>query len=167
MCKVAGTVGDGLHVHPLHTPRYLRDVIAPSLALGLARSGRRRDAFSVSVSVFGAVGATAKEIAAVKEFYRQQVAFYASTRTYRKLMELHGWGDVADRLHEYSVSGQWDRMAGEVSDDILGEFVVEGTWGEMGASLTRRYKGIADRIKLYLPFDGSPEWRDLVSGFRA
>jgi len=167
MCRVSGEVADGLHVHPLHTPRYLREVVNPSLKLGLAKSGRKREGFSVSVSVFAAVGANSKEIAAVKEFYRQQVAFYASTRTYRRLMELHGWTDVADRLHDYSVTGQWDRMAGEVSDEILGEFVVEGGWGEIGGILSRRYRGLADRIKLYLPFDGSEEWKALVSGFRA
>ncbi|HMD78858.1 MAG TPA: TIGR03617 family F420-dependent LLM class oxidoreductase, partial [Nitrososphaerales archaeon] len=166
MCKVAGTVADGLHVHPLHTPRYLREVITPSLTRGLEQSGRKREELSVSVSVFAAAGETAKEIAAVKEFYRQQVSFYASTRTYRKLMELHGWGGVAERLHQYSVNGQWDRMAGEVGDEILREFVVEGTWGEMGAILARRYRGLADRIKLYLPFDGTEEWKGLVSGFR-
>jgi probable F420-dependent oxidoreductase len=167
MCRVAGEVADGLHVHPLHTPGYLKEVTTPNLLRGLAKSGRKRDEFSVVVSVFAAVGATAKEIAAVKEFYRQQVAFYASTRTYRTLMELHGWGDVSDRLHEESVSGRWDKMASEVSDEMLGEFVVEGTWSEMGAILKRRYQGIADRVKLYLPFDGSEEWKDLVSGFRA
>jgi probable F420-dependent oxidoreductase len=167
MCRVAGAVANGLHVHPLHTPRYLRELITPSLTVGLAKSGRKRDEFSVSVSVFAAVGTTAKEIAEVKEFYRQQVAFYGSTRTYRRLMELHGWGDVADRLHEYSVRGQWDKMTGEVSDEILQEFVVEGTWGEMGAILNRRYQGLADRIKLYLPFDGGEEWKTLVSGFKA
>ena len=31
MCRVAGEVADGLHVHPLHTVRYLREVIHPAL----------------------------------------------------------------------------------------------------------------------------------------
>lgn len=167
MCRVAGSVGDGLHVHPLHTPRYLREVIMPAVVRGLGQSDRKRDDFSVAVSVFAAVGAGPTEIEAAKESYREQIAFYASTRTYRKLMELHGWGDVCDRLHEHSVGGRWDRMAGEVTDEMLGEFVVEGRWDEMGGLLKKRYAGLADRVRLYLPFDGGEEWRSLVSGFRA
>jgi probable F420-dependent oxidoreductase len=167
MCKVAGTVADGLHVHPLHTPRYLREVVTPALTRGLGESGRKRNEFSVAVSVFAAAGTGQKEIEAVKESYRQQIAFYGSTRTYRRLMDLHGWGSICDRLHEHSVGGRWDKMAEEVTDEMLGEFVVEGSWGEIGVLLKKRYAGLADRVRLYLPFDGEEEWRLLVPGFRA
>jgi probable F420-dependent oxidoreductase len=167
MCRVAGAVGDGLHVHPLHTVRYLREVVIPGVERGLAKSGRRREEVSVAASVFAAVGDTHQEIKNVKESFRQQIAFYASTRTYRRLMELHGWGDVCDRLHTRSVKGEWDKMAGEVGDEMLGEFVVEGTWEEMGRVVPRRYSGLVDRVRLYLPFDGDAKWRRLVEGFRA
>jgi probable F420-dependent oxidoreductase len=167
MCSLAGEVADGLHVHPLHTVRYLREVLGPALARGLKKSGRRRGEVSVAASVFGAVGETRREIDNVRESYRQQVAFYASTRTYRRLMDLHGWGDVSDRLHELSVRQQWERMSREVSDDVLEEFVVEGRWEEMGQALAGRYGGLVDRVRMYLPFDGSDVWRKLVSGFRA
>ncbi len=82
-------------------------------------------------------------------------------------MELHGWGDVCERLHALSARGEWKGMAGQVSDDILAEFVVEGTWDEMGGILRRRYEGIVDRVRLYLPFDGDQNWQRLVRGFRA
>jgi len=166
MAAVVGEVADGLHVHALHTRRYLREVLTPALSKGLTRSGRERDDVEVAASVFGAVGRDAKEIGGVKEMYREQIAFYASTRTYRKVMEVHGWGDVCDRLHERSVRGEWGKMAGEVSDQMLDEFVVEGTWGEMGGVLKQRYEGLADRVRLYVPFDGADEWRELVRGFR-
>ena len=167
MCRLAGTVADGIHVHPLHTVRYLREVMLPGLEGGLAKSGRRRDEFSVAASVFAAVGDTRREIESVREVYREQIAFYASTRTYRRLMDLHGWGDVCDRLHQHSVKGEWDRMASEVSDEMIGEFVVDGRWEEMGEKLVKRYGGLVDRVRLYLPFDGDPTWRKLVAGFRA
>lgn len=167
MCKVAGSVADGLHVHPLHTPRYLREVIIPAVMGGLEKSGKKRADFSVAVSVFAAAGSNEKEISAVKESYRQQIGFYASTRTYRALMDLHGWGEACDRLHEHSMNGRWDRMGEEITDDMLGQFVVEGRWSEMGGVLKKRYAGLADRVRLYLPFDGGEEWRELVGGFRA
>ncbi len=167
MCRVAGQVGDGLHVHPLHTVRYLKEVLTPALSSGLADRGRKREEVAVAASVFAAVGDDDAQISNVKDIYRSQIAFYASTRTYRKVMELHGWGDVCERLHEHSVKGEWDKIAAEVTDDILDEFVVEGTWKEIGAILRGRYDGLADRVRLYLPFDGTEEWKALVEDFRA
>ncbi len=167
MCRLVGELGDGLHVHPLHTVRYLKEVVDPALAKGLKKGGRKRGEVSVAASVFAAVGGNEKEIKNVREAYRQQVAFYASTRTYRRLMELHGWADVCDRLHEHSVKGEWDRMASEVTEDMLDEFVVEGQWEEIGHLMTERYEGLVDQVRLYLPFDGEENWRSLVAGFRA
>jgi probable F420-dependent oxidoreductase len=166
MYRVAGEVGDGLHVHPLHTVRYLKEVMSPELSAGLARRRRERGEVAVAASVFAAVGER-DEVTKVRSLYRSQIAFYASTRTYRKVMELHGWGDVCDRLHDLSMKGEWDRMPAEVTDDILDEFVVDGSWDEVGGILRRRYNGLVDRVRLYLPFDGDPRWKALANGIRA
>lgn len=165
MCAVAGEVADGLHVHPLHTPRYLREVIAPALSRGLAKANRARRDFVVAASVFVAVGSDRDEINGMKEFYRNQIAFYASTRSYRKVMELHGWGDVCDRLHALSVSGKWEKMGELITDDVLREFVVEATWDEAAEALNSRYRGLVERVRLYRPFDGGEEWGKIVSEF--
>ena len=167
MCRVAGGVADGLHVHPLHTLRYLREVIRPALAEGAAKAGRKAGDVAVAVSDYASVGDTGREWKKAREARREQIAFYASTRSYRRVMELHGWGDVCDRLHALSSSGVWRTMGGEVGDDMLEDFSVEGSWGEMGPLLRRRYAGIADRVRLYVPFDGEPHWRGFVRGFRA
>lgn len=166
MCRVAGEVADGLHVHPLHTTKYLREVISPAVARGLAKARRERSDVSLTASVFAAVGANEAEVKGLREFYRNQIAFYASTRTYRKVMELHGWGDVCDRLNALSVRGRWEKMGEEIGDDVLREFVVEAPWEEAAASLNDRYRGLIDRVRLYRPFDGKPEWGRLVAGFR-
>ncbi|MDA4125526.1 MAG: TIGR03617 family F420-dependent LLM class oxidoreductase [Thaumarchaeota archaeon] len=167
MCRLVGEIGDGLHVHPLHTMRYLREVVGPSLERGLQKSGRKRGKVSVAASVFAAVGGNEREVDNVRQAYRDQIAFYASTRTYRRLMDLHGWGDICDRLHEHSVKGEWDKMAAEVSEEMLDEFVVKGRWDEIGQILSKRYGSMVDRVRLYLPFDGDESWKDLVAGFRA
>ncbi len=167
MCRVAGEVGDGILVHPLHTVRYLREEVIPAVGAGLRKSSRGRDGFAVAVSVFAAVGESREERARARDSLREQIAFYASTRTYRRVLELHGWGDVCDRLHARSVKGEWKQMPQEVTDDMLSEFVVEGTWSETGEVLRRRYEGLADRLRIYLPFDGREEWKGLAAGFRA
>ncbi|HZW85132.1 MAG TPA: TIGR03617 family F420-dependent LLM class oxidoreductase [Nitrososphaerales archaeon] len=166
MSRMAGRTADGLHVHPLHTVRYLREALEPAVKEGLTRAKKKREDFTVAASVFAAVGDDRKEIDAVREGYRQQVAFYASTRTYRSLMEMHGWGDTCDRLHERSVKGEWGKMADEISDEVLDAFVVRGTWGELGGEIARRYDGLLDRVRVYLPFDGDAKWKRLVDGFR-
>jgi len=165
MCRAAGEVADGLHVHPLHTPRYLREVISPALSRGLARANRPRRDFAVAASVFVAIGSNEAEVKKLMEFYRNQIAFYASTRTYRKVMELHGWGDVCDRLHALSVSGKWDKMGEVIDDDMLREFVVEATWEGAADALNARYRGLVERVRLYKPFDGKKEWTRMVAGF--
>jgi probable F420-dependent oxidoreductase len=167
MCRMAGSVAEGLHVHPLHTVKYLREVIDPALASGAARAGRRREDVKVAASIFAAVGETESEVQNAREAYRAQIAFYASTRSYRRVMELHGWGEVCDRLHELSLRGEWQRMGSEIGEDVLREFVVEGSWEEMGAILQKRYDGLLDSVRLYIPFDGDAKWRKLVRGFRA
>lgn len=167
MCRVVGEVGDGLHIHPLHTPRYLREVVIPALSTGLEKAKRNRSEVELAASVFGAVGADESEVRRLKEFYRSQIAFYASTRTYRRVMELHGWGDICDRLHALSLNGRWEKMAEEVGDDVLKQFVVEATWEGAAAELDTRYRGLAERVRLYRPFDGDPGWKKLVTGFGA
>ena len=165
MCRVAGMVADGIHVHPLHTARYLREVILPAIAEGASKASRRKEDVAIAASVFAAVGNDKNEIRGVREAMRQQIAFYASTRSYRKVLELHGWGDVGDRLHALSVEGDWAAMGKEVTEEMLNEFVIEGSWSEIGGIAGRKYSGLADRVRMYLPFDGDPKWRTLIGGF--
>ena len=165
MCRVAGMVEDGIHVHPLHTARYLREVILPAIAEGASKASKRKEDVAIAASVFAAVGDDKNEIRGVREAMRQQIAFYASTRSYRKVLELHGWGDVGDRLHALSVEGDWAAMGKEVTEEMLNEFVIEGSWSEIGGIAGRKYSGLADRVRMYLPFDGDPKWRTLIGGF--
>jgi len=167
MCRVAGMVADGIHVHPLHTARYLREVVRPAVAEGASKASRKKEDIAVAASVFAAVGDDESEIKAVKGVMRQQIAFYASTRSYRRVLEMHGWGDVGDRLHALSVRGDWAAMGKEVTEEMLDEFLVQGSWSEIGNIVNRKYGGLADRVRMYLPFDGDEKWRTLVSGFRA
>ena len=167
MCRVGGMVADGVHVHPLHTVKYLREVVRPAIAEGASKASRKKEDIMVAASVFAAVGGNESEIKAVKEAMRQQIAFYASTRSYRKVLELHGWGDVGERLHSLSVRGEWGGMGKEVTDEMLDEFVVQGSWSQIGSIVWKKYNGLVDRVRMYLPFDGDEKWRTLIKGFRA
>ena len=167
MCRVGGMVAEGVHVHPLHTMNYLREVVRPAIAEGASKASRKKEDVAVAASVFAAVGVNESEIKAVKEVMRQQIAFYASTHSYRKVLDSHGWGDVGERLHSLSVKGEWAEMGREVTDEMLDEFVVQGSWSEIGGIVRKKYGGLVDRVRMYLPFDGDEKWRTLVKGFRA
>src|SRR5581483_7792030 len=54
--RMAGEVADGVHVHPLHTVRYLTEVARPALAEGLARSGRSLADLDISAQVMVIAG---------------------------------------------------------------------------------------------------------------
>jgi probable F420-dependent oxidoreductase len=167
MCRVGGMVADGVHVHPFHTVKYLREIVRPAIAEGASKASRKKEEVVVAASVFAAVGGNESEVKAVREAMRQQIAFYASTRSYRRVLELHGWGDVGERVHSLSVKGEWAAMGKEVTDEMLDEFVVQGSWSEIGSVVRKKYDGLVDRVRMYLPFDGDEKWRTLVDGFRA
>ena len=50
---------------------------------------------------------------------KQQIAFYASTRTYQPVLDVHGWGGLTAQLHKKSVEGDWKGMADLITDDVL------------------------------------------------
>jgi hypothetical protein len=82
---------------------------------------------------------------------RRQLSFYGSTRTYRPVFDLHGWGDTSERLHRLMAAGDTDAMAAAITDEMLDEYAVTATWDGLAAALNDRYRGRADRIFGYGP----------------
>jgi probable F420-dependent oxidoreductase len=153
MCRMAGEVCDGLHVHPFHTAKYLREYVQPAVEDGLKASGRARRDFTYVTAAFVVIGENEAERAKNRESVRQQVAFYASTRTYAPVLEAHGWQAIGPDLHQKSLDGDWKGMARLISDEMLAEIAVSGTSAEIGTILRARYAGLLDRVSLYLPYE--------------
>lgn len=169
MCRLAGEVADGFHVHPFHTRRYLRDVIAPQIEAGLTPAGRSRRDFSITCGVFAATG-SGREIEAARAGIRRHLAFYASTPSYRPVLDLHGWGDIGERLRRLAALGRWDDMPGLVSDDLLDACMLWGTPDEVAARAKAEYAAWADRIVFYEalePGRRADVWRALVTAVNA
>ena len=85
-------------------------------------------------------------------FVRSQIAFYASTPSYRPVMQLHGWDDIARQLSAMAARGRWADMPVLISDDILAEFAVIAPANDLATALRERYQGLVDRLGLYIPF---------------
>jgi probable F420-dependent oxidoreductase len=149
MTEIAGEVADGFLVAPLAPPDFLRDHVLPRLDAGRERSGRDRGDFTVSAMPFVSTGRTDAERAAAKVANRARIAFYASTPAYAPVLEYYGLGDLRERLSAHARDRNWAALTGEVSDEMLEVFSVEGTPAEVLPELRRRYAGLADRVTLY------------------
>lgn len=167
MCQLAGELCQGLHVHPFHTTRTLREQLIPQVQIGLEQAGRRRSDITLSGSIFIITGDNAEEMAATREQARSQVAFYASTPGYSKVMELHGWGEIRERLSSLAVRQRWAEMPGLISDAMLAQFAVEGRPDEIPYLVKLRYAGLLERVTFYLPFTPAQNarWRAWVEAF--
>lgn len=169
MCRMAGEVCDGLHVHPFHTPKYVREFVHPAVDEGLRASGRSRRDFTYATASFVVVGDTERERAQNTEAVRQQIAFYASTRTYEPVLMSHGWEGILPELHNKSVAGDWQGMARLITDEMLDTIAVTGTYESIGRKLRERYEGLIDRIALYQPYEvrmGPSDYAALLKAFK-
>ncbi len=163
LCKLAGEVADGFHVHPYHTRKYLGESVLPALEAGTQKAGRDLRAIEVATMAF--VALNEQEIAA----QRQQVAFYASTPSYRPVLDLHGWGKIGEELGSLAARGRWDEMPKLITDEMLETFVIVGTWNDIAEKLHAKYDGLLDRVGLYRPFVPGVEddqWKRLVERMR-
>ncbi|MDX6417973.1 MAG: hypothetical protein QOG28_2593 [Trebonia sp.] len=168
MTRVAGEVADGLIVHSFTTRRYIREVTLPMLGQGLTRGGRARADFEVAYAPFVVTGGDERAMAASAAVARERIAFYASTATYRPVLELHGWGDLQASLNALARRGEWQAMGGLIDDEVLGEFAVVAPLEELPAAYARWVGGLADRTGFTPPETMDADAvRDLIASIRA
>jgi hypothetical protein len=72
------------------------------------------------------------------------------------VLDLHGWGDLADRLNTLSRRQAWDEMAAAIDDEVLDTFAVAGDPATAAAGLRERFGDIIDRISFYMPYEADP-----------
>jgi probable F420-dependent oxidoreductase len=146
MTEMCGEVADGMLAHAFTTKRYFDEVTSPALRRGLERSRRKRRDFQLTCPVFVVTGANDAELHTAATATRKQIAFYGSTPAYRKVLELHGWGDLHSELHRLSLQGDWDAMGSLIDDKMLAEFAVVALVDDLATGLKSRCEGVVDRI---------------------
>ena len=152
LARLAGELCDGFHVHPFHTPEYVRQIVKPAIKEGAEQENRHPEDIKLATSVFVITGETEEEVEDQREKMRAQTAFYASTPSYRVVLEAHGWEDVGEELGKLARDKKWDEMPNLISDEMLRTFAVEAAPDEVGTALKERYEGLIDRVALYVPF---------------
>jgi probable F420-dependent oxidoreductase len=146
MTEMCGEVADGHLGHPMVSKRYITEVTIPALLRGLARAGRERRHIELSAEVLVATGENDAELETATAAVRKQIAFYGSTPAYRRILELHGWGDLHDELNRLSKQGEWDTMGSLIDDQMLAAFAVVGPVETIAAALKSRCVGVVDRV---------------------
>ena len=170
MCRLAGELCQGLHVHPLHTSLYLRELVWPNVQLGLEKTDRRREDIELCSSIFVIPTDDQQPSSFYESEVRRQISFYASTPPYKPVFEIHGWGDVADQLRALAARGRWNDMPSLITDEILEIFALSGTWAELPGKVQEKYGGLLDRVSYYFPFvpgQSEDSWRATIAGFKA
>ena len=168
LCRVAGELCDGFHVHPFHTPDYLREQIIPHIEEGAASAGRTRDDVTLNCAIFVVTGRDEAEMRNSAAEVKMQIAFYASTYSYRAVLEQHGWADLGDRLGLLAREGKWFEMAALIPDEMLHAIAVVAPVDELAARVRDRYEGLLDRVGYYYPFvPGEREavWQNALETF--
>ncbi len=84
---------------------------------------------------------------------RSLLATLFSTSSYWPSLDLYGWRERGERLHQLVREGRWDEMAPLVSDEMLDRLVPTGTYGELPDQLVEWYGGLAERVTFPLPAD--------------
>ena len=151
MTEMCGEVADGMLAHAFTTKRYFEEVTTPALLRGMQRSGRQRSEFQLSAPIFVVTGNDESELAAGAVGTRKQIAFYGSTPAYRKVLELHGWGELHTELHRLSRAGEWDVMGSLIDDEILETFAVVAPLDEVSDKIRDRCDGVIDRVLVGFP----------------
>ncbi|MGA9279428.1 TIGR03617 family F420-dependent LLM class oxidoreductase [Ilumatobacter sp.] len=149
MLTMAGEVADGVHVHPIGEPGYLRRHVIPCLAEGARRAGRPAGDTDVIVPVTTIVGDTDEQRDAAREVARASLSFYGSTPNYAFIWDDAGFEGTTERIRSKQKAGDFAGMAAEVTDDHLAAFCTEADWNDLADRLIDTYADIADRLVLY------------------
>lgn len=148
LSRMAGRVCDGFFVHPFHTKKYLETIVVPNIEEGAAAAGRATADVERVTTVFVMTGETQAEIEEAMEPVRQQISFYASTPSYRHVLEASGW-DFGEKLNAMSKRGEWAEMAAVVPDEVVLEAGVAAPIDRLADAIKERYDGLIDRVGFY------------------
>ena len=148
MLKTAARVADSVRLHSFATRKYLEDVVRPLLAVELAAAGKSLENFEITGGGFIATGPDEATVREAAEKVRYRVAFYGSTPAYRPVFDLHGLSDLGMKLTDMSRQGAWNKMAAEVTDDVLDLFVARATYEGLPEAVAKRYGGIVDTVSI-------------------
>jgi len=140
MTAMAVEEADGLLVHPFNTVASVAAMLAAVPA-----------AFPVVGQAVVAVTHDEAQLAEARTAVRGLVGFYASTPAYRRVLDVHGWGELQEELRALTRAGRWAELPAAVPDEVLDAVALVGTAEDVAAGLRTRF-GRCDRVALSTPY---------------
>jgi probable F420-dependent oxidoreductase len=154
LSRVAGEVADGLLGHPLASPAYLR-IVADHISDGLSAASRPADACPITAMPMVSIGEDEDE---ARRAARLQIAFYATTPSYKPILALHDRGGLPRDLRRAFVNGDRAHMAKLIDDELLDTIAIAGR-PDVAIDRLRAWEGVADRAVLGVPWYGMDSGR--------
>jgi alkanesulfonate monooxygenase SsuD/methylene tetrahydromethanopterin reductase-like flavin-dependent oxidoreductase (luciferase family) len=115
---------------------------------GARKSGRDPAQIDIVANPFCVTGDSEEELREAGTLIKQHISFYAATRTYFAVLRHHGWMDTGDRLYRMSKEGRWQEMGGLITDEMLNELAIVGTFDELPGRIAERYGGLVTSVNL-------------------
>ncbi|MFC5750968.1 TIGR03617 family F420-dependent LLM class oxidoreductase [Actinomadura rugatobispora] len=167
MTELGAELCDGLLLHGMTTRAYLDEVTRPAVDRGLERSGRDRSRLELYSAIFMVMGDTQEEIDEQTRRTREQIAFYASTPAYRRVLETVGYGELQPELRRLSREGRWAEMGTLIDDTLLNEIALVGTPENMPRLCRERFTGRLDRVSPYFdwPVTDEDRLKEILAAF--
>ena len=148
MCQLTGELGDGHLPGGPVTYKWFCEVMLPNLEIGAQRSGRELKDLDLGSHGFIGCAKTEAGLERVRQRLRKRIALYASTPDYKKLLDMHGWGDMLSTLIEMTRAGKWAEMGELITDEMMDQYAVVGTVDEVPGKLANRFAGVINRVQL-------------------
>ncbi|HSJ96108.1 MAG TPA: LLM class flavin-dependent oxidoreductase, partial [Myxococcota bacterium] len=137
---------------------------------GARAAGRDPAEVELIAPVFIIAGETARERAAAESYARQQIAFYASTPTYRPFLAYHGFEALGQELSVLAREGRFADMPARVPDALLDAVAARAGPAALGEAIRARYAGdLVQRVYPYAPIpadDPGGRLAALVAGIK-
>lgn len=163
MCAVAGEVADGVRLHPVCTERFIDECVKPSLQRGADRAGRDVSQVEVCMKPLVATAPDEASLQRVADTVRARVAFYLSTPTYRRVLDLHGWTELGHQASRLSKEQRWEDLAALVPDEVFSTIATVGTYDTIAQQLDQRYRGRVDRLEFSIPVASDDDAHQLTA----
>jgi len=161
MAETAGRCADGVLGHPMTSPAWIREVLRPAVERGAKEAGRDPGEVNVTTGVVASVSSDREE---ARREAALQIAFYATTRTYRPVLGLHGFQDRLEPLRRAFVKKDFAAMT-EIAMPMVESLALAGTAGECRERLAG-FDGLVDRVIVGGAWIGPSEER-LLENHRA
>ena len=150
MLRTTGEIADGLVGHPLYSRKYIAEFIRPNIEVGARRAGRSLKDIDLTTLLITAISHDREQ--ALRDA-KNQIAFYASVKSYEGILNLHGWEEQKRAIWEYFRTFNLPKMAAAVTDDMVEQIAIAGTPEECREQI-EKWKDVVDLPILYTPTAG-------------